>query len=366
MQTITAGISPELSESSYPIHVGSDILKMSSLILPHLMQKRVAIVSNSTVAPLYLNELRASLESDGITSIPIILPDGEEYKNWQTLNQIFDTLLTNQCERSTTIIALGGGVIGDLAGFAAATYMRGVPLIQIPTTLLAQVDSSIGGKTGINHPLGKNMIGAFYQPRMVLADSATLNTLPKREFNSGIAEIIKYGLIRDHVFFDWLEKNMTKLLARNHDVLNEAIERSCKNKVEVVAADERERGVRALLNLGHTFGHAIENAMGYGVWLHGEAVAAGTLLAAKLSKRMHLIGNTEVERIQKIYLQAELPVVVPNLDPEKYLRLMERDKKVDSGKMRFVLLKCIGEAKVYSDVPTSILTETLVDCAVNE
>ena len=288
MQTITAGISPEFSKNSYPIHVGNDILRKSSLILPHLIQKRVAIVSNSTVAPLYLNELRASLEGHGIDTVPIILPDGEEYKNWQTLNQIFDTLLSNQCERNTTIIALGGGVIGDLAGFAAATYMRGVPFIQIPTTLLAQVDSSIGGKTGINHPLGKNMIGAFYQPRMILADSATLNTLPKREFNSGIAEIIKYGLIRDHMFFDWLEENMTKLLARDHDVLNEAIERSCKNKIEVVAADERERGIRALLNLGHTFGHAIENAMGYGVWLHGEAVAAGTLLAAKLSKRMPL------------------------------------------------------------------------------
>jgi 3-dehydroquinate synthase len=209
------------------------------------------------------------------------------------------------------------------------------------------------------------MIGAFYQPRMMLADSATLDTLPEREFNSGIAEIIKYGLIRDPAFFDWLEQNMTKLLARNHDVLDEAIRRSCKNKVEVVAADERERGVRALLNLGHTFGHAIENAMGYGVWLHGEAVAAGTLLAAKLSKRMNLIGDVEVERIRKIYLQARLPVVIPNLDSEKYLRLMERDKKVEDGKMRFVLLKRIGEATVCSDVPISILTETLVECTVN-
>ncbi len=365
MQTITVGISPELSECSYPIHVGSGILSKSSLILPHLLQKRVAIVTNTTVAPLYMDELQVALESHGIVSVPIILPDGEEYKNWQTLNQIFDILLTNQCERSTTIIALGGGVIGDLAGFAAATYMRGVPLIQIPTTLLSQVDSSIGGKTGINHPLGKNMIGAFYQPRMILADSATLDTLPEREFNSGIAEIIKYGLIRDPAFFDWLEQNMTKLLARNHDVLDEAIRRSCKNKVEVVAADERERGVRALLNLGHTFGHAIENAMGYGVWLHGEAVAAGTLLAAKLSKRMNLIGDVEVERIRKIYLQARLPVVIPNLDSEKYLRLMERDKKVEDGKMRFVLLKRIGEATVCSDVPISILTETLVECTVN-
>lgn len=365
MQTITVNLSSEISECSYPIYVGSGILNKSSLILPYLLQKRVAIVTNTTVAPLYMDEMHATLESHGIVSVPIILPDGEEYKNWQTLNQIFDALLTNHCERSTTIIALGGGVIGDLAGFAAATYMRGVPFIQIPTTLLAQVDSSIGGKTGINHPLGKNMIGAFYQPRMILADSATLDTLPEREFNSGIAEIIKYGLIRDHVFFDWLEQNMTKLLAKNHDVLDEAIRRSCKNKVEIVAADEREHGVRALLNLGHTFGHAIENAMGYGVWLHGEAVAAGTLLAAELSQRMHLIGKAEVERIRKIYLLAGLPVVVPNLDSEKYLRLMERDKKVEGGKMRFVLLKRIGEATVCSDVPIAVLTETLVECAVN-
>lgn len=365
MQTITAGISAELSECSYPIHVGSGILSKANLILPHLIQKKVAIVSNTTVAPLYLDKLIATLESHKIISVPIILPDGEKYKNWQTLNQIFDALLTNQCERSTTIISLGGGVIGDLAGFAAATYMRGVPFIQIPTTLLAQVDSSIGGKTGINHTLGKNMIGAFYQPRMILADSTTLDTLPKREFNSGIAEIIKYGLIRDHAFFDWLEKNMTKLVARDHDVLDEAIERSCKNKVEVVAADEREHGVRALLNLGHTFGHAIENAMGYGVWLHGEAVAAGTMLAAKLSQRMHLIESAEVERIQRIFLQAELPTIVPNLDAKKYLHLMERDKKVEGGKIRFVLLKSIGEATVCSNVPIAILTETLEDSPVN-
>ena len=365
MQTISAGISTKSGQYSYPIYIGSNILSKHNLILPHLEQKKVAIVTNTTVAPLYLKNLISTLEENEIISIPIIIPDGEKYKNWQTLNQIFDTLLANQCERNTTIIALGGGVIGDLAGFAAATYMRGVPFIQIPTTLLAQVDSSIGGKTGINHDLGKNLIGAFYQPRMILADSKTLDTLPKREFISGIAEIIKYGLIRDHVFFEWLEKNMARLLAREHKILDEAIERSCRNKVEVVAADEREHGIRAILNLGHTFGHAIENAMGYGTWLHGEAVAAGTVLAAKLSERMNLIENTEIERINKIFLQAGLPTIVPGLDTEKYLNLMGRDKKVEKGNIRFVLLKSIGNATVCSDVPTKILTETLDEYSIN-
>lgn len=366
MQTISADISTKSGQYSYPIYVGSNILSKHHLIFPHLAQRKVAIVTNTTVAPLYLDKLINTLETNKVNSIPIILPDGEEYKNWQTLNQIFDALLANQCERNTTIIALGGGVIGDLTGFAAATYMRGVPFIQIPTTLLAQVDSSIGGKTGINHDLGKNLIGAFYQPRMVLADSTTLDTLPKQEFISGIAEIIKYGLIRDHVFFEWLEKNMTRLLAREHKVLEEAIERSCRNKVEVVAADEREHGVRAILNLGHTFGHAIENAMGYGTWLHGEAVAAGTVLAAKLSERMHLIGNTEVERIKRIFLQAELPIIVPGLDTEKYLNLMGRDKKVERGNIHFVLLKSIGDATICSDVPLQTLTETLEEYSIND
>lgn len=366
MQTISVGISTESSQYNYPIYIGNNLLREPRLIVPHLNQKKVAIVTNATVAPLYLDRLINVLEKNEVNSIPIILPDGEEYKNLETLNQIFNSLLTNQCERNTTIIALGGGVIGDLAGFAAATYMRGVPFIQIPTTLLAQVDSSIGGKTGINHDLGKNLVGAFYQPRMILADSITLDTLPRREFISGIAEIIKYGLIRDYSFFEWLEKNMSRLLAREHGVLEEAIERSCKNKVEVVAADEREHGIRAILNLGHTFGHAIENAMGYGTWLHGEAVAAGTVLAAKLSERMHLIGNTEVERIKKIYSQAGLPIIVPDLDTKKYLNLMGRDKKVESGNIRFILLKSIGNASVCSDVPKNILTETLEECSIDE
>ncbi len=365
MQTITVELASTANKRSYPILIGVGILDQPSLILPYLPQKRVAIVTNTTVAPLYLERLRMGLESHGVAAVSIVLPDGEEHKNWQTLNLIFDALLSNRCERNTAVIALGGGVIGDLAGFAAATYLRGVPFIQVPTTLLAQVDSSVGGKTGINHPLGKNMIGAFYQPRVVLADSATLDTLPERELRAGIAEIIKYGLIRDPIFFEWLEQNMTQLLARDPGVLNEAIRRSCTNKAEVVAADERESGVRALLNLGHTFAHAIENGMGYGVWLHGEAVAAGTLLAAELSQRMHMISAAEVGRIRKIYLQAGLPVAAPNLGVEKYLHLMGMDKKVEGGKIRFVLLKRIGEAVIHAEVPAAVLTGTLVECIVN-
>ena len=365
MQTITVDFASTPSERSYPIHIGNGILSHSEIILDHVPRKRAAIVTNTTVAPLYMERLRNALEGQGVVTVPIVLPDGEAHKNWQTLNFIFDALLRHRCERSTPIIALGGGVVGDLAGFAAATYLRGVPFIQIPTTLLAQVDSSVGGKTGINHPLGKNMIGAFYQPRVVLADTATLDTLPERELRAGIAEIIKYGLIRDPDFLDWLEQNMARLLIRDADVLTEAIRRSCVNKAEVVQADERESGIRALLNLGHTFGHAIENAMGYGVWLHGEAVAAGTMLAAELSKRMEMISEAEVERIRKIYEQAGLPVVAPNLGPEKYLSLMGMDKKVEGGKMRFILLRHIGEAVLRSDVPAEILTETIIDCTAD-
>lgn len=363
MQTITVDLTSSSEQRSYPIYIGSGILERAELILPHLPQKRVAIVSNTTVAPLYLEKLRIALENHGVTCVPVILPDGEEYKDWKTLNTIFDTLLRHHCERNTTILALGGGVVGDLTGFAAATYLRGVPFIQIPTTLLAQVDSSVGGKTGINHPLGKNMIGAFYQPRMVMADSVTLNTLSDRELRAGIAEIIKYGLIRDPVFFDWLEQNMMRLLARDPAILNEAIRRSCENKAQIVATDERENGVRALLNLGHTFGHAIENGMGYGVWLHGEAVAAGIVLAAELSRRMKLISEADVVRIRKIFSQAGLPTHAPKLTPENYLQLMTLDKKVDAGRTRFILLNRIGEAVMRADVPRAVLFETLSDCA---
>ena len=355
MQTLNVN----LGERSYPILIGEGLLSQSRLILPHLAQKQAAIVTNTTVAPIYLDSLRQGLERDGVKVVPIILPDGEAYKNTDTLNQIYDALLSHRCERKTTLIALGGGVIGDLTGFAAATYLRGVPFIQVPTTLLAQVDSSVGGKTGINHPLGKNMIGAFYQPRLVLADTATLNTLPDRELSSGLAEVIKYGLIRDPAFFEWLEQNMAKLLAREPAALAYAIRRSCENKAEVVAADEREGGIRAWLNLGHTFGHAIEAGMGYGVWLHGEAVAAGSLLAADVSRRLGWITEADVERIRKLFELANLPVVAPDLGVGKYLELMGLDKKVEGGKIRFVLLRAIGEAVVTGEVPEALLKDTL-------
>lgn len=355
MQTLTV----ELGDRSYPIHIGSGLLKQSELILPHLKRKQVAIVSNTTVAPLYLEQLAQPLRKAGVSVVEIILPDGEAYKNSETLNTIYDALLQNRCERNTTLIALGGGVIGDLTGYAAATYLRGVPFIQIPTTLLAQVDSSVGGKTGINHPLGKNMIGAFYQPQAVLADIATLQTLPARELSAGLAEVIKYGLIRDADFFLWLERNMHHLLALNADVMSYAIYRSCQNKADVVASDERESGERALLNLGHTFGHAIENAMGYGVWLHGEAVAAGTMLAAGLSRRMGWLQESDVVRMKAIFKAANLPTAAPDLGLERYLDLMGLDKKVQDGKLRFVLQQGIGKSVITSDYDQAALEQTL-------
>lgn len=355
MQTLTVA----LGERSYPIHIGAGLLYRAELILPHLAQPRAAIVTNSTVGPLYLDTLSATLRQAGVEVLPIVLPDGEQYKNWETLNQIFDALLAARAERKTTLIALGGGVIGDLTGFAAACYQRGVPFIQVPTTLLAQVDSSVGGKTGINHPLGKNMIGAFYQPRLVLADTDTLNTLPDRELSAGLAEVIKYGLIRDLAFFEWLEANMERLLARDSAALGDAIYHSCRNKAEVVAADEREAGQRALLNLGHTFGHAIEAGLGYGVWLHGEAVAAGTMLAAELSRRLGHLTAADVARIAALFERARLPVKAPTLGVETYLKYMEVDKKVEGGRIRFVLLKRLGEAYVTAEVPAEVLQATL-------
>jgi 3-dehydroquinate synthase len=358
MQTLTVG----LDDRSYPIHIGSGLLARADLLRPHLHSQKAAVISNTTVAPLYMEGLRANLQSLGVEVIPVVLPDGEAYKNAETMALIYDALLSNRCERNTTIIALGGGVIGDMTGFAAATYLRGVPFIQVPTTLLAQVDSSVGGKTGINHPLGKNMIGAFYQPQVVLADISTLSTLPDKELRAGIAEVIKYGLIRDLPFFEWLEQNMEKLLARDQAVLEYAIARSCRNKAEVVAADERESGERALLNLGHTFGHAIEAGMGYGAWLHGEAVAAGTLLAADLSHRLGWLREEDVARIHKLHERAGLPVMAPALGTEKYLQMMGLDKKVASGKMRFILLKAIGHGVVSGDVPESLLRQTLELC----
>lgn len=355
MQTLTV----DLGERSYPIHIGPGLLKRADLVLDHLVQPRAAIVTNTTVGPLYLDRLKGVLEAAGVAVIPIVLPDGEAYKNWETLNLIFDALLSHRAERKTTLIALGGGVIGDLTGFAAACYQRGVPFIQVPTTLLAQVDSSVGGKTGINHPLGKNMIGAFYQPRLVLVDTGTLDTLPDRELSAGLAEVIKYGLIRDLPFLEWLEANMERLRARDTQALTYAVYHSCRNKAEVVAADEREAGQRALLNLGHTFGHAIEAGMGYGNWLHGEAVAAGTVLAAELSRRLGLISADDVARIVGLIRRAGLPTKAPALGVEAYLGHMGVDKKVESGRMRFVLLKRLGEAFLTGDVPEDALRATL-------
>lgn len=355
MQTLTV----ELGDRSYPIHIGQDLLGRADLILPHLKRKQVAVVTNTTVAPLYLEKLSGTLRAQGVNILPIVLPDGEQYKNAEVLNTIYDALLGNRCERSATLIALGGGVVGDMTGYAAATFLRGVPFIQIPTTLLSQVDSSVGGKTGINHPLGKNMIGAFYQPQLVLADTDTLNTLPDRELSAGIAEVIKYGLIRDPDFFTWLETNMHLLLERNPQALGYAIYRSCQNKAVVVAADEKESGERALLNLGHTFGHAIENGMGYGVWLHGEGVAAGTMLAAELSRRMGWLSGSDVQRIEHIFKAGNLPTKAPALGVDKYLDLMGLDKKVADGKIRLILLKAIGKAVMTGDYPQEKLLETL-------
>lgn len=355
MQTLNVA----LAKRSYPIHIGRGLITDASLILPHLKRKHAAIVTNTTVAPLYLAQLSDALQAAGVQVIPIILPDGEAYKNSDTLNSIYDALLQNRCERSTTLIALGGGVIGDLTGYAAATFLRGVPFIQIPTTLLSQVDSSVGGKTGINHPLGKNMIGAFYQPQLVLADIDTLQTLPPREFSAGVAEVIKYGLIRDAHFFDWLEHQMPQLMQLDEAVLSEAIYRSCQNKADVVAKDEHEQGERALLNLGHTFGHAIENAMGYGVWLHGEAVAAGTMMAADLSQRMDWLSADDVARIKNSLLAANLPLTPPKLGTAKYLDLMGLDKKVENGKIRLVLQQGIGRAVITSDYDADKLNACL-------
>lgn len=351
METLTVA----LGSRAYPIHVGQGIIDNSHLLLPHLRSPKVAVVSNVTIAPLYLQQFSEPLAANGVDIAEIVLPDGETYKDWQTLNLIFDALLQRRCERSTTLIGLGGGVIGDMAGFAAACYQRGMPFIQVPTTLLAQVDSSVGGKTAINHPLGKNMIGAFYQPRLVLADTDVLSTLPDREFRAGLAEVIKYGLIRDLPFFLWLEIHLERLLAREPEALKYAIYRSCSNKAEVVVADEREHGERALLNLGHSFGHAIETGMGYGAWLHGEAVAAGTLMAAELSCQLRWITTDDIKRIERVFDRAGLPVYGPKMEGERYLELMRHDKKIQDGRLRLVLLKQIGQATV-SDIasPTEI------------
>ena len=356
----TTSLEVSLGERSYPILIGEGLLEQAEPLVSHLASKSVAVITNTTIGALYLQGVVAALRSHGVEVVPIVLPDGEEHKNWQTLNTVFDRMLEARCERSTTLVALGGGVVGDIGGFAAATYQRGIAFIQVPTTLLAQVDSSVGGKTAINHPLGKNMIGAFYQPRLVIADMATLDTLPERELSAGLAEVIKYGLIRDPVFLDWLEANMQRLLERNREALAYAIIRSCEHKAEVVAADERESaGERALLNLGHTFGHAIESGMGYGAWLHGEAVAAGTVLAAELSRRMGLLSAQDVERVKALFVRARLPVRAPALGIDRYLEFMGHDKKVESGRLRLILLKSLGDAVFTADFPHDALRDVL-------
>jgi len=350
-----------LAERSYPIHIGADLLDKIELFQPHIPGERVAIISNETVAPLYMERVQRLLAA--YDPLAVVLPDGEQYKTLEYLNHIFGALLEARCDRSTTLVALGGGVIGDMTGFAAACYLRGVPFIQIPTTFLAQVDSSVGGKTGVNHPLGKNMIGAFYQPRCVVIDTDTLKSLPDKELSAGIAEVIKYGLMRDPALFEWLEQNMDKLLAREPAALSEAIYRSCKNKAEVVAADEREGGIRALLNLGHTFGHAIEAGMGYGAWLHGEAVAAGMAMAADLSRRMDWLTRSECDRIEDLLRRARLPIRAPEALPaERMLELMAVDKKVAAGRLHLVLLEGIGKALITAEAPETLLHETLEQC----
>jgi len=348
-----------LGERSYPIHIGTGLLDRTDLVLPCLAQKKVAVVTNTTVAPLFMERLAGALARGGVEVVRIVVADGEEHKDWGTLNTIFDALLEQRCGRDCTLVALGGGVIGDLAGFAAATYQRGVQYIQVPTTLLAQVDSSVGGKTAINHPLGKNMIGAFHQPKLVLADLDTLKTLPERELRAGLAEVIKHGLIRDAAFFGWLEANLDPLLARDADALGQAVMRSVAIKAEVVGKDERERGLRQLLNFGHTFGHAIETGLGYGAWLHGEAVAAGMAMAADLSRELGFLSEADAGRIGSLLKRAGLPIAASGIDSKRMRQLMSVDKKAREGRIHFVLLERLGAATLRSDVPSAAIERTL-------
>lgn len=354
MQTVTV----DLGERSYPIRIGAGLIDEPGLFLPHVRGRQVCIVTNETVAPLYLPRLRASLA--GLEISEVVLPDGEEYKTLDYVAAIYDALLDARVERSGTLVALGGGVIGDMTGFAAATYQRGVDFIQVPTTLLSQVDSSVGGKTGVNRPLGKNMVGAFYQPRCVIADTGTLSSLPDRELRAGMAEVLKYGFINNADFHAWLKSAAGSLLARDPAALAHAIRVSCEEKAAVVAQDEMEGGIRAILNLGHTFGHAIEAAMGYGTWLHGEAVAAGMVMAADLSRRLGMLSAEEAREIKALVKAVGLPVAPPaEMRVEDYGRLMSRDKKAEKGRVRFVLLERIGKAVVRGDIDPAVLRQTL-------
>lgn len=348
----------ELGARSYPIYIGENLLTQSDLLTQHIKSKQVVIVTNATIAPLYLEIVLKKLTVYQVETV--ILPDGEQYKTLEYVETIFTALLEKKFSRNATLCALGGGVIGDMGGFAAACYQRGIPFIQIPTTLLAQVDSSVGGKTGVNHALGKNMIGAFYQPQAVIADTTVLDTLDDRQFSAGLAEVIKYGLIADAKFFSWLELNVKQLLARDKEALAYAIEKSCATKAKIVAEDEFESGVRATLNLGHTFGHAIETGAGYGEYLHGEAVAIGTCQAADLSKRLGWLNDEDVARIIKIFERVNLPVTPPKtMNAERYIELMSVDKKNIDGAIRVIGLEKIGRASLPFNVKREVLEQTL-------
>jgi 3-dehydroquinate synthase len=339
-----------LGSRSYPLHIGPGLLAHAELFADHLRGHRAIVVTNETIAPLYAARLEATLSGPGIALERIVIPDGEAHKSWQTLDHVFESLLKLGADRHSVLIALGGGVVGDITGFAAATYQRGIDYLQVPTTLLAQVDSSVGGKTAINHALGKNMVGAFHQPRAVIADTDTLATLPPREFAAGLAEVVKYGAICDLEFFGWLEANMEKLHARDAGALAHAIRRSCEIKAQVVEEDELESGVRAILNFGHTFAHAIESAAGYGAWLHGEAVGAGMVLAARLSARLGRIAPADAERLTLLVQRARLPTRPPPIPVERWLELMGRDKKNEGGRMTLILLDALGRAAIEKGV----------------
>ena len=355
-------VNVELQERRYPILIGNGLLQ-DERSYPVKRGERVMIVTNPTVAQFYLDTVTFALKKRGCEVDHVLLPDGEKYKTLESLNLIFTALLQGNHGRDTTIIALGGGVIGDVAGFAAASYQRGVRLIQIPTTLLSQVDSSVGGKTAVNHELGKNMIGAFYQPSMVIIDTHTLSTLPKREVNAGLAEVIKYGAILDYEFFEWLEAHIDELVALNNESLQHCIARCCQIKADVVARDETEKGDRALLNLGHTFGHAIETHLGYGNWLHGEAVSTGMMMAAALSEQLGDISVADVSRLEKLLARANLPTLSPDsMQPEDYLPHMMRDKKVLAGKLRLVLLKSLGQAYIATDTDKDLVLNAIKRC----
>lgn len=357
-QSSIISLQVDLGDRGYPITIGQQLLSNSALLAQQIKGARIAIITNNVVAPIYLKTLQTALEQAGKEVISVILTDGEEQKNWASLMLVFDALLAAKADRKITLVALGGGVIGDLTGFAASAYMRGVPFVQIPTTLLSQVDSSVGGKTGINHPLGKNMIGAFYQPQAVIADTSSLLTLPDQELTAGLAEVIKHGAIIDAAFFDWIEANMEKLRAKDLDALAYAIQRSCEIKADVVRQDEREGGLRAILNFGHTFGHAIESGLGYGSWLHGEAVGCGMVMAADLSWRLGYIDEATKLRIKRVVKAAGLPTVAPDLGEDRWLDLMEVDKKNEGGKIKFILLRPLGTALITS-APHEVLLETL-------